>query len=91
MATEKADGGAAFPTHEFRQLGPGGAGHMVQTGGMSLRDWFAGQSLMAMLSNNVLLDSIDAASPTIKMVPKLAHHSYEIADAMLAERSKGAQ
>ena len=45
--------------------------------GMTLRDYFAGQALMGLLSSNVFGDK-----------ETFAKHSYEMADAMLAERLK---
>lgn len=45
--------------------------------GMTLRDYFAGQSIVAQGDNGLAFTSIIAA------------RSYAIADAMLAERSKG--
>ena len=64
------DGGPAFPK------GP------LQTG-MSLRDWFAGQALVAHASTSEweMLDDLAQKN--------LAEASYEMADAMLAARSKG--
>jgi hypothetical protein len=41
MSDQIKNGGAAFPHWEFRP-GPHGSGHHVLTGGMTLRDWFAG-------------------------------------------------
>jgi len=51
------------------------------TGGMTLRDWFAGQAL----AGNCAADTENQYS-----VDKLARWSYETADAMLAERAKEA-
>jgi hypothetical protein len=47
--------------------------------GMSLRDWFASQALMGMLSNPESIAAPDAA---------FAEWAYGHADAMLAERDK---
>ena len=59
-------GGAAFPfAAEY--------GHPAACGGMSLRDWFAGQALATMDYDS------DADA-------KLAWRAYSLADAMLAER-----
>ena len=47
-------------------------------GGMSLRDWFAGQALVGMLANpEIITRKADVAA-----------HAYGYADAMLAERPK---
>lgn len=66
--TARDDGGPAFP-HEV---------HSNYRGGMTLRDWFAGQALKGLLSGgtNVYEDTVCAA---------LAYHH---ADAMLKERSR---
>lgn len=65
----KFDGGAAFPlTREssFRK----------NYEGMTLRDWFAGQAMPALVRRGYL-DKQDCAI-----------HAFEYADAMIAERSK---
>jgi hypothetical protein len=49
--------------------------------GMTLRDWFAGQALVGLLSFCGTASFGNAANSTVI-------RSYEIADAMLAERSK---
>lgn len=58
------DGGAAFPLV---------AGDQAQVG-MSLRDWFAGQALVGLVSDEVTASA--------------ARSAYEYADAMLTERAK---
>lgn len=50
-------------------------------GGMSLRDWFAGQALISILSVNIPMSADDPA-------PSLACAAYLMADAMLAERNR---
>ena len=47
--------------------------------GMSLRDYFAGQALVALGGHKAV---------TARGIPWLAEHAYMVADAMLAERSK---
>ncbi|MDQ0510906.1 hypothetical protein [Ancylobacter amanitiformis] len=78
---ERKDGGPAFPvqnanyTHAY-----GGAP------GMSLRDWFAGQVLSSVASymiENAYKDETSREEGIINAV----HLSYDIADAMVAERS----
>lgn len=49
------------------------------TGGLTLRDYFAAQAMQGML----------AASENYP-TPELANYAYQVADAMLAERAKGA-
>ncbi|WP_020372144.1 hypothetical protein [Rhizorhabdus wittichii] len=52
-----------------------------QFGGMTMRDWFAGQALAGMVGH----PKVTAASLGIHA----AKRCYELADAMLAERAKG--
>lgn len=59
----------AFPAH----------GPDDEYNGMTLRDWFAGQALMGMLTS--------PANDSVPM-PRYASAAYEIADAMLAERER---
>jgi len=77
------DGGPAFPQH--LAFGPNGeavtAGMYFAEGpGMTLRDWFAGQALPAVIQQ-------------LKLHKDGRHEidrvCYELADAMLAERAKG--
>lgn len=70
--TPPHDGGNAFPL----PLGTMNAAEPGQSGGMSLRDYFAGQAL-AGLARGVGLD-LERHD--------LARRAYNIADAMLAER-----
>jgi hypothetical protein len=71
------DGGPAFPHRAIAHYvsdGKSGAEPVFTTeGGMTLRDWFAGQALAGMVP--------EAAK-------NKAEAAYAIADAMLAERSK---
>lgn len=74
-----ANGGSAFPqiaTGDGNQYTEG----YVYTihNGMSLRDWFAGQALMAICRQMTQLS----------MPEEIAARSYNYADAMLAARSK---
>lgn len=76
----KRDGGPAFPTLADVEYE---SGHALEldTSGMSLRDWFAGQAL------NGLIASIQ---PHERLTdhPLAAKNCYAVADAMLAERAK---
>lgn len=81
---EHNDGGPAFPL----PVAVSAAGDVycaadVSGGlGMSLRDWFAGHAL-----SGLLVMPRSGFSPTD--IPKFAAvNAYEIADAMIAERSK---
>ena len=51
---------------------------------MSLRDWFAGQAMAAVIGRPIT-DYPDGDTPTFD---ELAGDAYSYADAMLAERSK---
>ena len=62
----------AFPTG--REFNIGTKEYICETG-MTLRDWFAGQSI------NVASDYANKVNPKL-----LAKFAYEIADAMLAQR-----
>lgn len=62
MTHETNDGGQAFP--------------QLNSTGMTLRDWFAGQALAGNLD---MRESIDDPGPTARMV-------YAIADAMIEAR-----
>lgn len=78
------DGGNAFPHVELLTHEPNVV-QSITTGGMSMRDWFAGKVLVGVLANPKTgcydgdLAEFDAA---------LSRRSYQIADAMLAERVK---
>lgn len=71
----KKDGGPAFPFQASE--------HEALQRGMSLRDWFAGRAMAAMVGNSdhmvVFAESADPAKD-------VAVAAYSIADAMLAER-----
>jgi hypothetical protein len=54
--------------------------------GMSLRDYFAGQALAGLLSNDPLKSFVDDADHIHDVHGWLAKGSYEIADAMLKAR-----
>ena len=71
------DGGPAFPctVQEDIDCYPR---YVAGYGGMSLRDWFAGQALASM----------DTDGYTLTGIHRLARRAYDIADAMLAEREK---
>lgn len=66
------DGGGAFPYSEKNDDGS----HLCTYGGMSIRDWFAGQAL----AGAAVAEGWSAGTA--------ATRAYAMADAMLAERAK---
>ena len=84
-ANPKHDGGAAFPI-SLPGWGDNGAC------GMSLRDHFAGQVLVGLVTyeNGERLDKLFGSGRTDDCSPQryFAEIAYSIADAMLAEREK---
>lgn len=69
-------GGPAFPAQPIYKF-PNGAIISLNQGGMTLRDYFAGQALTGYIS----VEEFSTEHPA-----KLATWSYEQADAMLAAR-----
>jgi hypothetical protein len=72
----KIDGGPAFPNTGNT------AWELKPSGGMTLRDWFAGMALAHPYTH----DDGDRQIPNLH---EIADYAYLIADAMLAERLKG--
>ncbi len=70
--SDKLDGGPAFP-RLYKTSG---------TAGMSLRDWFAGQAMVGLMSDPGLRPS------TLDEFEHMATRLYQVADAMLKEREK---
>ncbi len=69
----------AFPGHALSPEEPGGAG-------MTMREWYASQAMMGILSNSELPNLFaQGLSPS-----KMAESCFECADAMLAEAKKTA-
>ena len=75
MSAPINDGGPAFPTPYSHPFGDG----RTAIGGLSARDWFAGQALVGIMSRQ------DGDSMECKTK---AEWSYRMADAMLAARDK---
>ena len=67
------DGGPAFPVWDEM--------HGEIVAGMSLRDWYAGQALVGLLAARGESNAFAAAS-------EYANYALDIADVMLAERTK---
>ncbi len=73
------DGGPAFP-HDGRDRGPGNTKGWPHDG-MTLRDWFAGQALMA-----AVIQSADDDATVEQNASAAALWAYAYADAMIAVR-----
>lgn len=56
--------------------------------GMTLRDWLAGQAMIAIMSQKYSAKLSREASPELCFDEALAKHAYEIADNMIAERKE---
>lgn len=82
----KDDGGPAFPADPKIFVNEGdGTIRGLNYSGMSLRDYFAGQALPA------ILDRVRRLAPLSKDIDQptfIAGLAYETADAMIAERAK---
>jgi len=79
------DGGPAFPCQE---LGSSIANTSLH-GGMSLRDWFAGQALIPLVSAFVAGDLKDRDSTsTWTGADVVTSQAYTVADAMLKARQQ---
>lgn len=79
MSDERDDGGPAFPTTKPLD------GWGDPNRGMSLRDWFAGQALIGLLSAT---SHPKSTGPSQEPAEVYALNAYILADAMLAERTK---
>jgi hypothetical protein len=80
MSTQIKDGGPAFPHAQRLWDNDAQSWAVHSVGGMTLRDWFAGQALVGMRSVN--------AHASSELTAKLC---WSDADAMLAAREKGQQ
>lgn len=86
------DGGQAFPSVRTDQKCENGQfyGNVHSTGGMSLRDWFAGQALAGSLTNPSIAESIvelsNARNTPVAVIR--ATYCYELADAVILQRNK---
>jgi len=87
MTTQKQDGGPAFPSSNDITVGNA---HTNVHSGMTLRDWFAGQALAGMWSNNDHLCIVkeNASKAGHSFDERLSQNAYAIADAMIAERKR---
>ena len=86
--SERKDGGAAFPDLRNEIYGTGERVY-YNAGGMSLRDWFAGQALAGVLAGTRTWKSKKDAP--VCTADGYASVAYRIADAMIAEREAGVE
>lgn len=84
MSTPINDGGPAFPEIRTQQENEnrGTQFEVYSAGGMTLRDWLAGQALVG-----ILACPTDFGERTTKKLR--AEYAYQCADEMLAAREKG--
>lgn len=82
MSDKINDGGPAYPIHTPENH----RSNAYTDYGMTMRDFFAGQALQCL---RVTVESVQAYENNFTIFPdQVARHAYEIADAMIAERSK---
>ncbi len=91
----KVDGGPAFPTLQtvVKEDEEGYREELESSGGMTLRDWFAGQALQGILSsesNPTLASARRAAADRngLDYSQQVALEAYTLSDLLLAEREK---
>jgi hypothetical protein len=81
------DGGPAFPKHAFHdQLGEDDS-FIESKGGMTLRDYFAGQAAGECFAQ-ALSKGFTAPQHIDEYTKRAAFWAYALADAMLSERAK---
>lgn len=83
---EKVDNPPAFPQLEITSCERDGHGDVIEPftsvrGGMTLRDWFAGKMLSAIVANEQCAPLSSVYNPNL-----VARLCYETADAMLQQR-----
>lgn len=81
--TDKPNNPPAFP-----HLQPHDPQVAYCASGMTLRDWFAGQALGQAVRDVFRDDMVMATTTPSKLPAIIAKASYQIADAMLAERNR---
>jgi hypothetical protein len=89
--TKIEDGGPAFPAADFKAVGDVQIG--TTKGGMSLRDWFAGQALTVIDPKSVkeyeLIAMFGPHRTGITTEEIAAALAYRVADALLTARKSG--
>lgn len=98
MSETVKDGGQAFPHLEARD-----PQFSYVAKGMTLRDWFAGQALVGMLTNGFMPNEVSIPVPSSYDFPDVETYraavpdnsyatlAYRMADAMLSARDIGEQ
>jgi hypothetical protein len=87
MTQTRDNGGPAFPFGERKY---DGGNHYLGTQydqGMTLRDWFAGQSIQA--AQAIVCGYMPVSNSNFQA--NVAYHSYRIADAMIEARKGGSE
>ena len=90
MSNWRDNGGPAFPQNDLSSYGMGPA--ECSNGGMTLRDWFAGQAMSnpelvdGCASNRLLDEWFGKGSCNIDSAKVAAKQAYRYADAMLEAR-----
>lgn len=81
--TQKPDGGPAFPSE-----GEGHGNPKYHSPGMSLRDYFAGQALMALIGNHAAQKraALEALEMKNTIYDQVSWQAFQYADAMIAAR-----
>jgi len=81
--SKQKDGGSAFPMIESNINGEGQT-YCFSVGGMSRREWYAGQALAGMLASfSGIFAMLEAGEAS-----RVAKGAYMFADAMIAEGEK---
>lgn len=78
MSKQMDDGGPAFPNHSVG-INESGEGVLITTGGMTLRDWFAGMALQGLVVNDSYR-KLGGGKQAVNAVVMLA---FEYADEMI--------
>ncbi len=78
---EKENGGPAFPV-AFQHEHSDGLTHTQEWAGMTLRDYFAGQAIIGIMSDPGMRPD------TVSEFNHMAMRMYQVADAMLKAREK---
>lgn len=78
MSDQLKDGGPAFPWQEWINSSDPFVKNPIEHKGMTLRDWFAGQAMKAL---------VEMGHSDNKK--KMAAHAYSLADAMIEGRKEG--